>query len=91
MNSLRTRSENLINRTDNVSLKKELEKLSEKIRFSDPVSSPEISDFEKELSEKFSQLENAVKENNSEIAEKLCKEVNFALDDRNTACRNNKQ
>ena len=91
MNSLRTRSANLVDRTDNASLKKELEKLSEKIRFSDPVSSPEISDFEKELSEKLSQLENAVKENNPKIAEELCKEVNFALDDRNTACRNNKQ
>ncbi len=90
MLSLRTRSENLIHRTEDADLKKKLEKLAEKFRYSDPVSSPEISETEDLLSKAFSRLEAAVNGNDTTLAESLCREVSIALDDRNTACKNNK-
>ena len=49
MMSLRTRSSQLVNKTSDPALKKELGKLSENIRFSDPVGSNAIAAEEQNL------------------------------------------
>ena len=90
MMDLRTRSAQLVNKTSDPAVKKQLETLAENIRFSDPVSSPEIAESEQKLTEAFAQLEAAVGLNSSDTAD-ICKVVQAALDDRNTACRMNKK
>ncbi|MBO5576969.1 MAG: hypothetical protein J5956_11825 [Ruminococcus sp.] len=90
MVSLRTRSSQLVNRTNDPALKKELERLAENIRYSDPVSNPEIAAQEQQLVFALTQLETAVAENSTQ-AFQLCRNVQMALDDRNAACKMNKR
>ena len=90
MMSLRTRSAQLVNKTSNPALKKELEKLAENIRFSDPVGSSAIAAEEQKLVSALTMLEGAVA-NNDERAIELCRNVQIALDDRNAACKMNKR
>lgn len=89
MTDLRTRSAQLANRTNDLPLKKQLEKLAENIRFSDPVSSPSIAADEHKLLSMFEQLEQAVAVNGENVS-RVCDEVQAALEERNVACRVNK-
>lgn len=84
MKSLALRAQNLVNKTGDPELKKELDKLAEKITYSDPVSSPAIAESEHKLAELFGQLEAAVVQGQGLD---VCKAVNNALDDRNAACK----
>lgn len=91
MKSMALRAKNLVNKTSDPALQRELNKLAEKITYSDPVSSPAIADAEYRLSSMFGQLEAAVGTSQSgEALIELCKSVNIALDDRNTACKASK-
>ena len=90
MKSLALRAQNFVNKTNNPTLQGELRKLSEKITYSDPVSSPAIADAEYRLSALFGQLEAAVTSPQGAGAMELCKSVNIALDDRNAACKASK-
>lgn len=90
MMSLRTRSSQLVNRTNDPALKKELERLAENIRYSDPVSSAVITGEEQRLVSALTQLESAVINSDSRAIE-MCKNVQIALDDRNAACKMNKR
>lgn len=85
---LRTRSENLINKTNNTELRSRLEKLAESLRYSDPVSSPKLYTMEQNLMGCFAQLEAAVMNGNSSDAITLCQQVENTLNDRNNACKN---
>ena len=80
MMSLRTRSSQLVNRTNDPALKKELERLAENIRYSDPVSSAAIAVEEQRLVSALTQLESAVINSDSRAIE-MCKNVQIALDD----------
>ena len=90
MKSLALRANNLTNKTTDPALQSELKKLAEKITYSDPVSSPAIADAEYKLSTLFGQLESAVCSAQYAGVKELCKSVNIALDDRNTACKASK-
>lgn len=90
MKSLALRANNLTNKTTDPALQSELKKLAEKITYSDPVSSPAIADAEYKLSTLFGQLESAVCSAQYSGVKELCKSVNIALDDRNTACKASK-
>lgn len=90
MMSLRTRSSQLVNRTNDPALKKELERLAENIQFSDPVSSAAIAVEEQRLVSALTQLESAVASGDSRAFE-MCGTVQAALDDRNAACKMNKR
>ena len=90
MVSLRTRSSQLVNRANDPALKKELERLAENIRYSDPVSSSAITGEEQRLVSALTQLESAVASGDSQAIE-LCRTVQAALDDRNSACKMNKR
>lgn len=90
MKSLALRANNLTNKTTDPALHSELKKLAEKITYSDPVSSPAIADAEYKLSTLFGQLEAAVSSSQYAGVKELCKSVDIALDDRNTACKASK-
>ena len=90
MMSLRTRISQLVNRTNDPAMKKELERLAENIRYSDPVSSAAIAVEEQRLASALTQLESAVANSDSRAIE-MCKNVQIALDDRNAACKMNKR
>ena len=88
MQSLRTRSAVLVNRTEDAQLRKALESLAENFRFSDPVSSPMIAAQEAALEEAFDSLEKCISD--PEAAKKQCNIVAQRLAERNTACSQNK-
>lgn len=90
MKSLSFRAKNLVNKTNNPVFQKELNKLAEKITYSDPVSSPATADAEYKLSSLFGQLEAAVNSPQGSGIMELCQSVNIALDDRNTICKASK-
>ena len=76
--SLQVDVELLANRESNVATKEALQKLAEKIRFSDPMSLPELEAIEKEIADKTNALKTA--------ADKLAiiTEVDALLAERNT-------
>lgn len=87
---MRVKSQNILNRTSNASLKKQLETLAESFRFSDPVSSENLKSYEEKIAAKFSVLEEYVSANDIDRATKLCNELKQLLSDRNAACKLNK-
>lgn len=87
MLDLRTCAENLAGRAADPTLKRELEKLAEDLRYSDPVSSPKIAAYEKTLAEEFSALSAAVQEARTEQALACCRNTGIALKERNAACK----
>lgn len=85
-----TRARNLVSRTEDVTIKTELEKLSEDLRYSDPVSSNATAEAEQRLLECFTHLETAVVGDNIENALELCRQAGILLRDRNNICKMNK-
>lgn len=77
----------VISYAKNEGLKKDLEKLAEKIRFSDPMSHPSLGDCEEEISRAVALIVAAVKSNgNADISSKI-NEVETLIDFRNSRCR----
>lgn len=87
MTEMRLKSASLVNRTQISSLKKEIEKLSEAFKYSDPVSSEATASKEEELRLMVSVLEDAVKMNDSEKISNLCNEITRNLEERNNICK----
>lgn len=90
MRKLRMKSQQLVNKTNDSALKKELEKLAENFRYSDPVSSPATEEYETKLDNLFVELESAVMSENTSDALAFCSKINITLQDRNTSCKMNK-
>ena len=89
MQTLRVKAKQLVNYTEDAVLQKELEKIAENLQFSDPISSPEIADYETELEKSFKALKESVESNPEQALEK-CRKFSVVLYERNEACRNNK-
>ncbi|MDE6005189.1 MAG: hypothetical protein K2G88_07360 [Oscillospiraceae bacterium] len=87
----RLKSQQLVSKTNDSELRKKLEQLAENFSYSDPVSSPSIFDAERKLTDCFAELELAVINDDTAKASELCKAVEIALNDRNMACKLNKQ
>ena len=68
----------------------ELNKLSEALRFSDPVSSPALEETEAELTTCLDELQRAVVESDCSGALGLCKRASSILAERNRLCKLNK-
>ena len=68
-------------------LKKKLDKLAEDIRFSDPMSSPDLYEIEEELKHMVMQMGKAVDEQENEKALLLCSSVKDMLLERNKKCK----
>ncbi len=90
MRKLCMKFQQLVNKTNDTALKKELEKLAENFRYSDPVSSPATEEYETKLNDLFVELESAVMCGNTADAFAFCSKINITLQDRNTSCKMNK-
>jgi hypothetical protein len=77
----------LVNKVSDSKLKTSLEKFSENLRYSDPVSSPQIAESEKKLSDCFDELKFAVEAGDISKSLDLCQRVNEVLGKRNAICK----
>lgn len=68
-------------------VKAECKKVYEAVRYSDPMSSPELSAVEEEISAKFAHFTEAVTEDNVEKAVAVAEEVLLLVGERNRKCR----
>lgn len=77
----------LVDMCRDANLKKSLEKLSEEIRYSDPVSKPELEAVEQQMSQKVDRLRYLIDENNVSAAMAEVNDINALLADRNRRCK----
>lgn len=68
-------------------LKKKLNILSDKFRYSDPVSCDELTGIENQIYDEIEKLKEIVKENNREAVEEKITYVTNLLEDRNRKCK----
>lgn len=68
-------------------VKAECRKVYEAIRYSDPMSNDALSSVESQITIKFAELTEAVKEDNAERVVELVNEVVFLVGDRNKKCK----
>ena len=71
----------LAERESDAEIKSALLQLAEKVRFSDPMSSEQLSDLENEILTKVNELKSAIKKH------EIIKEINSLLDERNKKCK----
>jgi hypothetical protein len=76
----------LLPRISDNDLRVKTEKLSEAVRYSDPVSNEELTELEETISRQFLKLKQAVLESDS-IATGLADELSFLLNERNNKCK----
>lgn len=82
--------ENVVDSAKDSAIKKELEKLAEKFRYSDPISSTATKPLERDISEKIIELRQTVQNaDNEQVTEKI-NEIRNLLNDRNRICKMNK-
>ncbi|MBQ2062923.1 MAG: hypothetical protein II458_09740 [Oscillospiraceae bacterium] len=70
---------------------KALEELSDKLLFSDPVSSDALAEIEAELAACMDTLQQAVADGDRDAVLTLCRKAGLTLDERNRLCRLNKE
>lgn len=87
MRSLRSRANQLVGQCRDAKVSKDLKKLAEALRYSDPVSGEELREIERELTECVTDLELAVTEDNGSAAESLIHRANTLLAERNRLCK----
>ena len=85
--SLTVDAEGLLARAQNDEIKLECKKVYEAARYSDPMSNDALAATESQISIKFSELANAVAENDIELVKKLAGEMVILIDDRNKRCK----
>lgn len=90
MRALQSLGRTLATQTEDPALKAELQKLSDELRFSDPVSSEATADAEAELSSLLDELQRALLDNDAAGASGLCKKARAVLAERNRICKLNK-
>ena len=77
----------LADKCEDAEAKKLLEKLSEKLKYSDPVSSPALADIEEKISQSIDEIKELVLSGKTEeLAEKI-KYTDMLVDDRNRQCK----
>lgn len=87
MQELRSKAASLPALCEDVETKKLLTDLSDKFKYSDPVSSPMVEEAEKEIVVIISELQSAVVENNTTCIKTLCQKASMSLDERNRICK----
>ena len=90
MRSLQSKATTLVGLTQDEGLKKVLEKFSEDLRFSDPVSNESIRDVENDLAACMDELQRAVVDEDCEAALLLEQKAQVILIERNRLCKLNK-
>ena len=76
----------IIDRCKDDEAKKELDKLSESLKYSDPVSNDELKESEQRIAEEINTLGKMIDSNEDGIIEKI-KEIERLLEDRNRRCK----
>ena len=90
MRALQSKTAFIVSQCTDTGLKPMLRELSEKFRFSDPVSSDALAEIENDLTATVDELQAAVMENDIDSAKVLCAKVAATLEQRNTMCKLNK-
>lgn len=83
---MRVLSKGLAAKAEDATLKAELEKVAEKFRFSDPVSSEHTAVYDSKIDEAFQELERSVAGGDAS-AESQCKSLMDLIEERNTVCK----
>ena len=81
--SLQVDVEGLVSKSSDESMKKVLKELAETIRYSDPMSSPQLAAIENKIEAKVSALTEAVETADGEVAKTLCIELQQLFAERN--------
>jgi hypothetical protein len=68
-----------------------VKKLAEEVRYSDPVSSPELTEIEADLTADINELQNALVEEDFAAVLSLCKHAQMTVLERNRLCKLNKK
>jgi len=84
--SLQGDTEALQSKTQDAVLKKRLKELSETIRFSDPMSSPQLEAIENTIVHKVAELSSSI-ESDASLAATLCDEIQQLFAERNRKCK----
>lgn len=87
MREIQAKGKSLAERNTVSEVKKDLEKLAEDLRFSDPVSNESLAETEDKLLGCLKQIEKAVDDQNSAQIKLLCREAEQVLAERNQLCR----
>ena len=90
MRALQSKTAFIVSQCTDTGLKPMLRELSEKFRFSDPVSSEALAEIENDLTATVDELQAAVMENDIDSAKVLCAKVAATLEQRNIMCKLNK-
>lgn len=90
MRAMQSMSRSLVSQCGDPSLRAELEKLSEALRYSDPVSSDALVEIEAELKGLLDEAQKAIVEQEYEAAGTLCRQAMGVLNERNRLCKLNK-
>ena len=90
MRAMQSKARMLIGQCEDASLAAELQKLSEAMQYSDPVSSEALREIEFELSQRLDELQKAVLEQEHDAASVLVKQTTDMLAERNNLCKLNK-
>jgi hypothetical protein len=85
--SLQIDIENLVNKAPDDSLKKMLKDLAEAIRYSDPMSSPQLAVIENKIEAKAAALSDIVEKTDWDTAKVLCNELHESIAERNRKCK----
>lgn len=91
MREMQAKGKSLAERNTVSDAKKDLEKLAEDLRFSDPVSNESLTETEDKLLGCLKQIEKAVADQNSEQIKLFCREAEQVLAERNRLCRMGKK
>lgn len=90
MRALQSRTASMMQLVQDVQMRAELEKFSDDLRFSDPVSSDALSDIEADLTAYVDELQNAVTDGDCTAVHTLLDKAEAALAERNRLCKLNK-
>lgn len=90
MKTFRLDIQYIVDLCDDIELKKSLEKLAEQFKYSDPVSSDELTDIEDNLQREVKNLA-ALVNSDGELAAKKISEIEVLLADRNRRCKEMKK
>lgn len=85
--SLQIDVEGLMDKTSDASVKKALKDLAETIRYSDPMSSPQLAAIENKIEAKAATLAEAVEKTDNDGAKALCDELQQLFAERNRKCK----
>ena len=85
--SLTIEAELLCSKATKETIKKECKKVWEVLRYSDPMSSPELSAVESEIAQKFAKFSDAVSQGEQAQITALSKETSLLVEQRNKKCR----